>query len=713
MKKGRVLWIELFLSFFVITLFLSLYLIKNEFLENLNTRILDSFYTLRGDVTPSGNIVIVDIDEKSLKSLGQWPWSRNKFARVLQNLTKNGVGIIGLDIVFAEEDNSSPKKVFEKLGLKGKNVADYDEILAKTFASSPLIAGYMFDFKEDIKRGIIPNIPVVIVQKGYKTKEFLPEAKGIVTNIPILQKSAYSSGFFNTFPDSDGIVRSVPLLVKYKDGIYPSLSLEILRAVYGADKVIVDYNDVGISSISLGEKEIQTDRFARLRVNYYGISKLFRYISAVDIYNENFKKEDIEGKIVLVGTSAGGLLDLRATPLESTYAGVEIHATAIENILNSEYILNPEWIEIVDLFDITFLSLLITLLLIRFGAVKSFFSLLVILFSFLYAGYFFYIYEHITLDIIYPLLSLIVLYILLTSLHYFFETKQKELIKNKFAKKVSKAVAESLIRQGDKEILEAKEQDITIFFSDIRGFTSISEEIANPKKLIEFLNIYMTPMTEIITENRGTVDKFIGDAIMAYWNAPLRVENHADKAVCSAIEQIKSLENVNMKLKDLGYPKIDIGCGINSGLAVVGEMGSEGRSDYTVIGDSVNLASRLEGLCKVYGAKIIISEFTKEMLTGEYEIRELDTVRVKGKNKPVGIYEISALKSFDNEDFLRYNKALSLYRNSDFETALNIFLELYTQNRNSKLYKLYIDRCEYYIKTPPIDFDGVFEFKTK
>jgi len=298
---------------------------------------------------------------------------------------------------------------------------------------------------------------------------------------------------------------------------------------------------------------------------------------------------------------------------------------------------------------------------------------------------------------------------ILTSLHYLFESKQKELIKNKFSKKVSKAVAESLIEQGDKDILEAKEKEISIFFSDIRGFTSISEELANPKKLIDFLNLYMTPMTQIITNNQGTVDKFIGDAIMAYWNAPLEVQNHADKAVQSAITQIKELEKLNISLKDKNLPCIDIGIGINSGLAVVGEMGSQGRSDYTIIGDSVNLGSRLESLCKSYGVKIIISEYTKEKLKEEYILKKLDKVRVKGKKEPVLIYEVLI---YENTLVNEFEKALDLYQNGLFSDALIVFKKLYKKDATI-LHKLYIQRCEHFIKSPPKDFDGVFTFNTK
>jgi len=617
-----------------------MYISNNSFFESLNNKITDAFFLIRGEIRPSDNIVIVDIDEKSLKELGQWPWSRDVVAKVLQNLTNSEVGIIGLDIVFAEADNSSPKIVLKKLGMDNATVPDFDEILAKTLASTPTISGYMFNFQSKTINTKSPNISTIIIEKNYLSKEYLPIASGVIPNIKVLQESSYSSGFFNTIPDDDGIIRSVPLLVKYNDTIYPSLSLEMLRLVFGATKIVVNYGENGISSLNLDEKELPTDRFGRLILNYYGKSKLFKYISAIDIYKNQFKKDDVSGKIVLVGTSAGGLLDLRATPFDSVYAGVEVHATAIENILSESYIKIPDWIEGVNLLVIWMMVVFVLVISLFLSASLSAFAFSLVTAIFIYVSYFLFVSEGVVLSVIYPFFSSVLLYLILTTLHYVFESKQKEIIKSKFAKKVSSAVAETLIKQGNKDVFEAKEEEITIFFSDIRGFTSISEKLSDPKRLIEFLNFYMTPMTQIITKNRGTVDKFIGDAIMAYWNAPVKVENHADCALDSAIEQINELKKVNIELKNLGFPCIDIGIGINTGVAVVGEMGSQGRSDYTVIGDSVNLGSRTEGLCKTYKAQILITEFTKAKLKKRYNIEFLDEVKVKGKEETVKIYKV-------------------------------------------------------------------------
>ena len=542
MSKFKLITIELIIALLLGSFTSYMYIQDTLFFENMNKKFTDMFFHFRGEVSPSSDIVIVDIDEKSLSDLGQWPWSRDKVAQILTNLGEAGVGIVGLDVVFAEPDSSSPKKILDRLGIVHKDAKDHDIMLAKTLSNTPTILGYVFDFEDKIQKGQTPNISTIIIEKNYKKRDYLPNAKGLIANLPLLQQNSYSSGFFNTVPDNDGVVRSVPLAAKYEDVIFPSLALEMLRIMYGTNKIVVEYDETGINSIDIEDLKIPTDRFGRLSVNYRGKSKLYKYVSAIDIYDKTFSKEDIENKIVLVGTSAAGILDLRATPFESVFAGVEIHATVIDNILNQDFISHPSWIEAVDILIIILMLLIIVFLFVFLGALKTAGLSVMTICGFLYLSFYMFVHEGIILNIVYPLFSSVILYMILTSLHYFFESKQKELIKNKFSKKVSKAVAESLIKQGDKDILEAKEKEVSVFFSDIRGFTTISEKLNDPKKLIEFLNIYMTPMTEIITSNHGTVDKFIGDAIMAYWNAPLHVQDHADKAVQSAIEQIKELK---------------------------------------------------------------------------------------------------------------------------------------------------------------------------
>jgi len=678
-------------------------------MEKFNANFIDMAFNIRGEVNPSKDIAIIDIDEKSLQSLGQWPWSRDKISKILTNLTEAGIGIIGFDMVFAEADRTSPKKILKDLNLTGIKVKDYDEELAEVLSQSPAILGFVFNFEENITTNEPPRQNAIFIEKNrFDTNSYIPEALGYTTNIPKLSSKAYSSGSFNMFSDSDGVVRYVPLVFRYEGSIYPSLTLEMLRAMLGEKMVEIYYDENGVSGIKIGDVEIPTDRYGRIFVNYRG-DKSYRYISAVDIYNKNFDPKELEGKILLFGTSASGLLDLRNTPFSSDFPGVEIHANVLDNIINADFITSSSYLLGENIVNI-FIAVLVL------ASVLSFLSPFVsLVFAFFYiGGMFYYFYyqmfnEGILLNFLYPFLAVVVTIFYLLFYKLFIESKQKEFIKRKFAAKVSPAVVEELLKE---EVdFSAKEQEITIFFSDIRNFTTISEEFGSAKKLLEYLNSYLSKMSDIVLQTKGTVDKYIGDAVMAYWNAPISQKNHADLALMCAIKQLESLDELNKTLT----PPIAIGIGIHTGVATVGEIGSQNRSDFTIIGDSVNLCSRLEGLTKAYGAKIIISEATKNLLKEEYKIRELDLVQVKGKNKSIKIYEVLGFGEFNEDEKKReklYMEALEFYRSADFKEAMTLFFKLY-EDYGLFLYEMYIKRCKELIKKDIKDFDGVYRFVTK
>lgn len=632
----------LILTCLIAGLGITLYLLSPKPLVLLENVIKDTMFVIRGDIKADDRVAIIDIDEKSLKHLGQWPWSRNILAKVLENLTNAKVAAIGMDVLFAEEDISSPNKVLEKLDLNiSSNVPDFDQIFADSIKNSPTVTGFIFSMKNDgVKPEKDPRTQAVIVEKNRPKESFLPIAYRPILNTDKIEKSSYSSGFLNNVPGFDGVVRSVPSVINYDGVLYPSLSIELLRLVLGIKKIIVQYQSSGVESIILGKVKIPTDIYGHIRVNFTGHSPSYPYISAVDIYNNTFKKEQLEGKIVLLGTSSAGLYDLRSSPFDVIIPGVEVHAHLIDNIINNNFVSQPQWsltidyIAIILIATIAFLSLLVHRV---FVSIASAFTLLLLVLG---LHYFFMFYWGIIFNSIMLVLEIVFIYFLGIVINYIFEYKQKELIKTKFANKVSKEVMEDIVNSVDNLTLKGDMKEISIFFSDIRGFTTISESMESPRKLIEFLNSYMTPMTDIIIKNKGTVDKFIGDAIMAYWNAPRKLENHADFALKSAIEQLDALKTLNLALREQNYPLIDIGIGLNTGDCVVGEMGSVGRSDYTCIGDSVNLASRLEGLNKKYKTNIILSEFFLNHLLDPsiYKIEELGSEKVKGKNKSVKIY---------------------------------------------------------------------------
>lgn len=714
MKKKLILFL---VSIFLFIVFFFLYVKYPGIFIRFENRVNDMFFLARGEKKADPGIIIVDIDEKSLKELGQWPWSRNKVAKIITNISNAGAGIIGLDILFAEPDNSSPKRVLKKLGIKKKDVKDYDAILAKTIATTPTVAGYVFSLKNDgIKPTTAPNLDAIVIEKNKPKHSYIIKAYRAILNIPIIQKNANANGYFNTIPDDDGVVRSIPMLISYKGNLYPSLSLEMIRNAMQTKIITVNYENNGVNSITIGSITIPTDIYGRMTINYRGGQKKYRYVSASDVYLNKIDKSIFQNKFVLIGTSAAGLLDLRSTPFDSAYPGVEVHANALDNMINQNFISTPMWASSADLLSMIVITFVVFGLLLIPNIFLSVISLIILNAAFMYMHYYLMFSKGIILNTLFPLLYMNLLFFTGMAVNLFYENRQKKFIRSKFAKKVSPAVVDELLKENRSALEE--EREITIFFSDIRDFTRISEQIGSAKELINLLNDYMTPMVDIITRYNGTVDKFIGDAIMAYWNAPVDVKLHADIALEASIEQIFALQKLNDRFVLQNKPRIDIGIGLNSGKSVVGEMGSFGRSDYTCIGDAVNLASRAEGLCKIYGAKIVLTEFSKDLLTKDkYVLRELDIVKVKGKEKPVKVYECAG--TFDNhwvdvttDEIQKYDKAIELYRNSNFQEALSIFENLY-KSREEKLYTLYIDRCNYLIKNPPVDFDGIWTLTIK
>ncbi|ABV67188.1 adenylate/guanylate cyclase [Aliarcobacter butzleri RM4018] len=716
--------IKKFSIYFVLSLSLSIflsviYIFFPSLPDSLDNRLRDYLFTIRGELPHNQNVVIVDIDETSIKSLGQWPWSRDKLAKILENLTLANVGIVGLDIVFAEEDRTSPHKILQDLKIYKKDVSNYDLEFANVVENSPVILGYQFDLvKKDNANAKVPQIPAIFIEKDKpQDKSYLIEAYNTILNIPQIQDKAYSSGFFNNIPDDTGIIRSVPLIISYDDTIYPSLALEVIRVINDTQKVVVQYDENGISNIVLDDISIPTDRYGRMLINFRGPERSFKYISAIDIYNNSFDKSEIDGKIVLIGTSAAGLFDLRATPFDSIFPGVEVHANIIDNILMQDFIYKASWLDGANILIIFVLSIIVVML----TTYTTFWANPIIFLSFS-ISYLFLVYNllfdyGIVLNILFPIATVLIASIMTTLFDYFYNIKKEEAIKAKFASKVSKNVMDDILKNIDKNEFSAKSKEVTIFFSDIRGFTNISEKL-DAKDLISFLNRYMQPMSEIIIKYQGTIDKFIGDAIMAYWNAPIDIKNHCDLALKASLEQLEVLEKLNVELEKENLPKIDIGIGLNTGTVIVGEMGSSLRSDYTVIGDTINLGSRVESLCKYYDSKLNISNFTKDKLQEKYIFRFLDLVKVKGKNEPVEIWQVlgkgEANESLKEELDL-YHKAIEFYKNSDFINALEIFesLENNENKTNKNIYKIYITRCKEFIKTPPKNFDGVYEHTTK
>lgn len=760
---------------------ISIYVLIPSQFEVFDNKLRDMLFINRGNIEHTGQVVIIDIDERSLKEIGQFPWKRSDVTKMVNNLSEAGVSAIGFDIMFPEPDKSSPHRVLSELGItnivpKDKHI-NYDKLLASAVAKTPTILGYTFDFvgREIHKNNEAPKIPATIIEINKGQREYLPEADGVITNIPIIQDASRTSGFMNVWPDSDGVVRSVPLAIEYDSNVYPSLALELVRMAFQEEHFDVIYDESGVRSISLAGQEIPTDINGQLAVNYRGPSSTFDYISAVDIIKGDFNLADIEGKIVLIGTSAAGLLDLRIMPYDSIYPGVEVHANVIDNIIAGDFIHTPAVAPAINIILIFILSIVVVIAIGYSSALALPLIIVVTAFLLLYLLNYLLFSEGIILSIFYPLFTLIIGALASIITGYFFETKQKNLIRGKFASKVSPQVMEDIIKNAasGEDAFIAKEHEISVTFSDVRNFTNISEAAGDANTLIQFLNQYMDEMTNIITKYEGTVDKFIGDAIMSYWNAPAIVENHVEKSVDATLEQIHAVAPLNVKVKqdgrftsickmaeDMGVEPIEIGIGINLGVATIGEMGSSGRSDYTAIGDPINLGARLEALCKYYNSMCNISNHVKDRIPQDkYIFRFLDLVTVKGQSIPVEIWQIidyadlsktqwetplyltrsvsydadvagnTVISKHDNEisgavekqrlldELEYYDSGIEAYKEARFEDALKIFRDIqdnWPDKTNKNIYNMYIERCEHYIEEPPgDDFNGVFVHSTK
>ena len=712
---------------------------KPPLLVALDNQITDAMFRFRGPTPVSGQVVIVDIDEKSLKKLGQWPWPRDIVAALVAAIHANGVKVLGFDIVFAEKDRTSPALLLPKLSkimdhpLSGRELAalessealNNDLILGKAVSQGKNVLGYVFQEKKDTLKSLsekpFPSITIHIDPKefGYDNIPFLKAFRAIINVEEVAQ--AETEGFFNVDPDQAGTVRKVPLFMEL-DGIpYPSLALEMIRIGLSEESVTIHFSKHekagkrDVIGVSLAERSIPTDPSCQVTVNYRGSVFSFPYLSAVDVM-EGKLSVPLKDKYVIIGTSAAGLLDLRATPFSNKFAGVEIHATVIDNILAGDLFKN-------DIFTENFLCMLIILC---FGlilcSVLSFAGPLyggiggvVILLGITVGNYQFYFLRNEIIGVAYPFLTFLAMFITITLFNYFSEGREKKFIHNAFGHYVSPQVVNELVKRPDRLSLKGEQKELSIFFSDIRDFTTISESLGS-HRLSLLLNEYLTAMSDIVMAHQGTVDKFIGDAIMSIWGAPLPDENHAKNAARAALSMLEKLKDLEAEWGKKGFPRIAIGIGINTGIVSVGNFGSHSRFDYTVIGDNVNLASRLEGLNKTYGTRIIVSEYTKQAIGDGFFVRLLDFVRVKGKKEATRIYELICEGEPDplkREEAALFEEALFDYRSKKFKEA-QAKMKTLEERYPAILYTMYVNRIESYIEDPPPEeWDGVFMFKQK
>ena len=711
---------------------------KPQLLTSFDNRLTDLMFTIRGKKPTSGQVVIVDIDDASLARIGQWPWPRNIVADLAAQIHQAGARVIGFDIVFAEPDRTSPKNHLdgiidllatpvsedERNALRANPSLDHDLILGDTLATMPSVLGYVF--LTSPQHGLAANTPFPSCtihldpsSTPLPSINFIQASNAIVNITDVSQGE--SEGFFNVFPDPSGTIRKVPLFMALNDVPYPSLALETMRIGQRKQELTIHLSQQvetarkGILGITAGGGFIPTDDQGQLTVNYRGPVKTFPYLSAADVL-AGLHLDRLRDKYVLIGTSAAGLLDLRATPFASIFPGVEIQATLIDNLLGGDPLTYDLYTEIGLTYALVaggglLLSALLAYATPLIGALAG----LVCLLATAGGSYFFFLNNKI-IGITYPLLTIITVFLVVTLSNYFFAGREKRFLRDAFGHYVSPDVVSEIIKNPANLSLSGQVRNLTVFFSDIRDFTTISEKMA-PTQLGRFMNRYLTAMSSVLLEHGGTVDKYIGDAIMAIWGAPLLDNDHAARAVRASLASIKRLEKLQEEeLQKDQAEKIEIGIGLNTGEMNVGNFGSSQRFDYTVIGDNVNLASRLEGLTKVYGCRILISESTRDAAGSDFFCRYVDRVRVKGRKLPVNIYEPLCEGEPDGDlqrEVTSFQQALTAYQQRDFIAARQIMSELHEQN-NRKLYRLYLERIEVFLSAPPPpDWDGVFVFTTK
>ena len=731
----------------IVAVFLAhaIHLLRIPLFDNLEAIVYDTRLRLTMPRTVDPRVVILDIDEKSLQEKekggeGRWPWPRDRLALLLDKLfDKYGIAVVGFDVVFAERDESSGIRVLEQLGqreLKGvsqfQSVLDqvrprleYDDIFARKMKGRAVVLGHVFlsdDPANASRKGMLPP-PVLPAGAFGERRVGVTSWTGYTANLERLQRAASSAGHINPLPDQDGITRRVPILVEYEKAYYEPLSLAMVRAIHGQSPVVPVVSDSGSADYSglewvkTGPFQIPVDDQAAALVPYRGSKGSFRYYSLVDVLNERVPVEELRGKIVLVGTTAPGLLDLRATPVDPVFPGVEIHANLIGGILDGNIKQRPPYVVGAEFVLLLLSGVGLALLLPLLTPFKSMLVTALVLVSVVGTNLIVFHSAHLVLPLASGLLLILVLFTFNMAYGFLVEARGTRLITGLFGQYVPPELVEEMARNPEQFNMAPRAEDLSVLFSDVRGFTTISESLS-PEDLSVYINDYLTTMSLVIREgHRGTLDKYIGDAVMAFWGAPMADPDHAQNAVLAALDMMKQSAVLNRKFSEKGWPPFAIGIGVNSGTMRVGDMGSQIRKAYTVMGDAVNLGSRLEGITKQYGVDILIGQATKERITG-IVLREIDLVQVKGKDEPVAIYEPLGLESEVEQTRLDeiklWNQALRFYRAQEWDKAELQLINLKKTAPHAKLYDVFLERIAAYRAEPPdAAWAGVHKFDTK
>jgi adenylate cyclase len=685
-------------------------------------------------------IAIVDIDEKSLEVVGQWPWPRSEVARLIDRLTAMGAVVIGFDVVFAEPDRLSPDRVAEDnpdlpeaVRTELLKLPSNETVLADAIRRSRVVVGETSVRIDDATLAAgdrpIPDVPYAAL--GGDATPFLLKFPRLVQNLPVISDAAAGRGLFTVEPDPDGIFRRIPLVMMVQDHLRLALSAEMLRIATGGQAFATRAGDAGIEGIVVGGVFVPTDGNGRVWP-WFNASSRDRYVSAGTVMSGEAQAERIAGHLVIIGTSAVGLEDFRATPVAAFMPGVEIHAQIIENILTQQFLHRPAYAIGMELVATLVVGLFIIWLVPRVGASYSFIAAVSVL-GLVAASVFWAFYSgRMLIDASFPGGALAAVFMVMATANYMREERQRRQIRNAFGQYLSPALVDRLADHPEQLVLGGETRELTLLFTDVRGFTTISESFkANPQGLTRLMNQFLTALSKAILDRDGTIDKYMGDAIMAFWNAPVDLPDHALRACRAGLDMVQRVEGLNtQRRKDVeqnpekAFHEIRIGVGINSGPCVVGNMGSDMRFDYTALGDTVNLASRLEGQSKPYAVSIILGDATAAAVGGVLAVIEIDLLRVKGKNEPerihtlLGVEEMVADPAF--QQLKQANGAmLENYRARQWDAAAGALAEIppLAQRLGADLdgyVALYASRIAYFRDNPPEEsWDGVYTAVTK
>lgn len=716
----------------ILALFLALRIADPGVLQTFRLQVFDIYQSLYPRERTPQPVVIVDIDEASLDSIGQWPWPRTVIADLVRKIHRNGGIAVAFDVLFAEPDRMSPsvmastiKRLTPEARKELENLPSNDDVLSAVFQRGNVVVGEAATPGQSIQAAHDkPPKPAPIAVKGPDPKPFLPTFEGLLRNIPKLESAAKGEGVITILPERDAIIRRVPAVVLAGGVFRPSLGLEMLRIATGGQAMLIKTNSAGIQGVVVGGVDVPTDKNGRIWVRFTKFGSRPDYISVKSILDGTLDPKRLQNKLVFIGTSATGLLDIKTTPLDPAMPGVEVHAQLIETVLSKSYLTRPNYALGAEVSLMVVLGLFLVSLLPYAGAIGSLAVGGILAGAVTGGSWYLYTKYGLLVDVVYPLGASFVMFVTLVFYNYYQEERQRQRIRGAFQQYLSPDLVEKLAKDSESLVLGGEAREMTFMFSDVRGFTTISESFkTNPQGLTVLMNRFLTPLTNAIMERKGTIDKYMGDCIMAFWNAPLDDPEHCRAACLSGLEMLQRLDKVNdereAEAKEAGevFLPLNVGIGINTGLCVVGNMGSEQRFDYSVLGDSVNLASRLEGQSKSYGVKTVLGESTATAVRDEFAVIELDLIQVKGKTEPERIYAlVGATDVAAEEDFKALREAndtmLEKYRAQEWSGAryaLETCRKIAAQYKVDEFYDIYELRINDLEATPPgADWDGVF-----